>query len=95
MTEEKIQELMRQCEVNTATPWNKLLNAYVTQLAAISPSLPDDALDAMIRLGAACHRKAFAELAASEQTEIALHRIRHEASRRAGTSRFSIDPLLD
>lgn len=95
MTEEKIQELIRQCAIDMTTPWNKLLNAYITQLAAISPSLPDDALDAMIRLGAACHRKAFAELAANEQTEIALHRIRQQASSQGKKSRFSIDPLLD
>lgn len=95
MTEEKIHELMRQSAFNTAAPWNKLLNAYVAQLAAISPNLPDDALVAMIRLGAACHRKAFAELAASEEAEIALHRIRQQALSQGKNSRFSIDPLLD
>lgn len=94
MTEDKIHELMRQCACSTATPWNNLLNDYVTQLAAVSPNLPDDALAAMIRFGAACHRKAFAELAASEQTEIALHRIRQQASNQGKTLGF-IDPFWD
>lgn len=94
MTEERIHELMRQSKFDTGTPWNILLNTYVTQLAAISSKLPDDAFDAMIQLGAACQKKAFAELAASEQTEIALHRIRLQASRQGNTLRF-IDPLRD
>lgn len=94
MTEQKIHELIRNCEVNTAMPWNKLLNEYIAQVAAISADLPDEALDAMIQLGAACHRKAFAELAASEQTEIALHRIRQHALSQEKNPRF-IDPLLD
>ncbi len=94
MTEDKIQELMRQSDNDSNLPWNSLMNGFAAQLAAISAHVPEADIHAMIRLGAACRRKAFAELAASEQTELALHRIRqHSIS--IGKKSEIIDRLLD
>ena len=79
MTEENIKQLMRECDADTNVPWNTLINRFQTQLATISPQVSDEALSAMIEFGAVCHRKAFAEFSANEQTHLALLKIREHA----------------
>ena len=79
MTEEHIKQLMNTCNADINVPWNTLINRFQAQLAALSPQVSDDALSAMIEFGAACHRKAFAEFSASEQTHLALLKIREHA----------------
>ncbi|MGN6702745.1 MAG: hypothetical protein ACTHKB_07265 [Burkholderiaceae bacterium] len=80
---DRILRMVRDCDADASLPWNALFNEYLSQLAAIAPAIGADALAAMVRLGAACHRKTHAELAASEATAIALGRLRIHAASRA------------